>query len=114
MRRSIQHPVPIKVSSCDAKAKEEKILTASVEPSERNRRTLRAAAIANEFLREDLLNNKTPAKAFILPAKTKMGTRPGRAVTTAFIKDGVYSLISVVPNKFLFKSVIIRVPSKAF
>ena len=61
-----------------------------------------------------LLLNKTPAKAFTPPAKTKMGTRPGRAVTKAFIGGGVYSLISVLPNEFLFKSVIIRIPSKAF
>ena len=58
--------------------------------------------------------NKTPAKAFTPPAKTKMTTRPGRAATTAFIKGVVYSLISVLPNEFFFKSVIIRVPSKAF
>ena len=58
--------------------------------------------------------NKTPAEAFTPPAKTKMGTRPGRAVTRAFIGGGVYSLISVLPNEFLFKSVIIRIPSKAF
>ena len=58
--------------------------------------------------------NKTPAKAFTPPAETKMGTRPGRAVTRAFIGGGVYSLISVLPNQFLFKSIIIRVPSKAF
>ena len=61
-----------------------------------------------------LYNNKTPAKAFTPPAKTKMITRPGRAVTTAFIGGVVYSLIFVLPNEFLFKSVIIRVPSKAF
>ena len=61
-----------------------------------------------------LLNNETPAKAFTPPAKTKMGTRPGRAVTRAVIGGGVYSLISVLPNEFLFKSVIIRIPSKAF
>ena len=42
--------------------------------------------------------NKTPAKAFTPPAETKMGTRPGRAVTRAFIGGGVYSLISVLPN----------------
>ena len=37
------------------------------------------------------------------------------AVTTVFIGGGwVYSLISVLPNELLFKSVIIRVPSKAF
>ena len=47
-------------------------------------------------------------------AETKMSTRPGRAITREFIGGGVYSLISVLPNKFLFKSVIIRVPSKAF
>ena len=58
--------------------------------------------------------NKTPAKAFTPPAETKMGIRPGTPVTTAFIGVGVYSLISVLPNEFLFKSVIIRVPSKAF
>ena len=33
---------------------------------------------------------KTPAKAFTPPAKTKMGTRPGRAVTGGFIGGGVY------------------------
>ena len=43
-----------------------------------------------------------------------MITRPGRAVTRAFIGGVVYSLISVLPNEFLFKSVIIKVPSKAF
>ena len=32
----------------------------------------------------------------------------------AFIGSVVYSLISVLPNEFLFKSVIIRVPSKVF
>ena len=42
--------------------------------------------------------NKMPAKAFTPPAKTKMGTRPGRAVTREFIGGGVYSLISVLPN----------------
>ena len=42
--------------------------------------------------------NKTPAKAFTPAAETKMGTRPGRAVTRAFIGGGVYSLISVLPN----------------
>ena len=42
--------------------------------------------------------NKTPAKAFTPPAETKMGTRPGRAVTRAFIGGGLYSLISVLPN----------------
>ena len=42
--------------------------------------------------------NKTPAKAFTPPAKTKMGTRLGRAVTREFIGGGVYSLISVLPN----------------
>ena len=57
-----------------------------------------------------LKTNKTPAKAFTLPAKMKMGTRPSRAG----IGGGVHSLISVLPNEFLFKSVIIRVPSKAF
>ena len=61
-----------------------------------------------------VLYNKTPAKAFTPPAKTKMITRPGRAVTRAFIGGVVYSLISFLPNEFLFKSVIIRVPSKAF
>ena len=50
------------------------------------------------------LENKTPAKAFTPPAKTKMITRPGRAVTRAFIGGVVYSLIFVLP----------RVPSKAF
>ena len=45
-----------------------------------------------------LIVNKTPAKAFTPPAETKMGTRPGRAVTRAFIGGGVYSLISVLPN----------------
>ena len=44
------------------------------------------------------LMNKTPAKAFTPPAETKMGTRPGRAVTREFIGGGVYSLISVLPN----------------
>ena len=58
--------------------------------------------------------NKMPAKAFTLPAKMKMIARPGRAVTRVFIWGVVYSLISVLPDKFLFKSVIIRVPSKAF
>ena len=43
-------------------------------------------------------NNKTPAKAFTPPAESKMGTRPGRAVTREFIERGVYSLISVLPN----------------
>ena len=43
-----------------------------------------------------------------------MRTKPGRAVTRAFIGGGVYSLISVLPNEFLFKSVIIRVPFNAF
>ena len=43
-----------------------------------------------------------------------MGTRPGRAVTREFIGGGVHPLISVLPNELLFKSVIIRVPSKAF
>ena len=61
-----------------------------------------------------ILINKTPAKAFTPPTKTKMGTRPGRAVTREFIGGEVYSLISVLPNKFLFKSISIRVPSKAF
>ena len=42
--------------------------------------------------------NRTPAKAFTPPAETKMGTRPDRAVTRAFIGGGVYSLISVLPN----------------
>ena len=42
--------------------------------------------------------NKMPAKAFTPPAETKMGTRPGRVVTREFIGDGVYSLISVLPN----------------
>ena len=43
--------------------------------------------------------NKTPAKAFTPPAETKMGTRPGRAVTREFIGGGgLYSLISVLPN----------------
>ena len=45
-----------------------------------------------------LFYNKTPAKAFTPPAETKMGTRPGRAVTREFIGSGVYSLISVLPN----------------
>ena len=61
-----------------------------------------------------LNKNKMPAKAFTPPAKMKMITRPGRAVTRAFIGGVVYSLISVLPNEFLFKSVIIRVLSKAF
>ena len=43
-------------------------------------------------------NNKTPAKAFTPPAQTKLGTRPGRAVTREFIGGGVYSLVSVLPN----------------
>ena len=43
-------------------------------------------------------SNKTPAKAFTPPAESKMGTRPGRAVTREFIERGVYSLISVLPN----------------
>ena len=34
-------------------------------------------------------SNKTPAKAFTPPAETKMGTRPGRAVTREFIRGGV-------------------------
>ena len=55
-----------------------------------------------------------PAKAFTLLAKMKMMTRPGRAVTRAFIGGVVYLLISVLPNESLFKSVIIRVPIKAF
>ena len=42
--------------------------------------------------------NKTPAEAFTPPAKTKMGTRPDRAVTREFIGGGVYSLISVLLN----------------
>ena len=42
--------------------------------------------------------NKTPAEAFTPPAETKMGTRPGRAVTREFIGGGVYSLISVLPS----------------
>ena len=42
--------------------------------------------------------NKTPAKAFTPPAKTKMITRPGRAVTRAFIGGVVYSLISILPK----------------
>ena len=42
--------------------------------------------------------NKTPAKGFTPPAETKMGTRPGRAVTRELIGGGVYSLISVLPN----------------
>ena len=58
--------------------------------------------------------NKTPAIAFTPPAKTKIITRPDWAVTRAFIGGEVYSLISVLPNEFLFKSVIIRVTSKAF
>ena len=58
--------------------------------------------------------NKTPAKAFSPPAKTKIGTRPGRAVTREFIGGEEYSLISILPYEFFFKSVIIRVPSKAF
>ena len=37
-----------------------------------------------------------------------------KAVTRAFIGGGLYSLISVLPNELLFKSVIIRAPSKAF
>ena len=45
-----------------------------------------------------LVKNKTPAKAFTPPAESKMGTRPGRAVTREFIERGVYSLISVLPN----------------
>ena len=65
-------------------------------------------------IRVCFITYKTPAKAFTPPAKTKMGTRPGRAVTRAFIGGGVYSLISVLPNELLFKSVIIRIPSKAF
>ena len=36
-----------------------------------------------------------------------------KAVTRAFIGGGVYSLISVLPNELLFKSVIIGIPSKA-
>ena len=55
--------------------------------------------------------NKAPAKVLTPPAKMKMITRPGRAVTTAFIGGVVYSLLSVLPNEFLFKSVIIRVPN---
>ena len=39
-----------------------------------------------------------PAKAFTPPAESKMGTKPGRAVTREFIEGGVYSLISVLPN----------------
>ena len=46
----------------------------------------------------DQPRNKTPAKAFTPPAESKMGTRPGRAVTREFIERGVYSLISVLPN----------------
>ena len=65
-------------------------------------------------LRTFIISNKTPAKAFTPPAKTKMITRPGRAVTRTFIGGGVCSFISVLPNEFLFKSVIIRVPSNAF
>ena len=64
-------------------------------------------------------SNKTPAKAFTPPAKCEnendhKARNSGRAVTRAFIGGGVYSLIFVLPNEFLFKSVIIRVPSKAF
>ena len=46
------------------------------------------------------------AKAFTPLAKTKMITRPGpgRAETRAFVGGVVYSLISVLPNEFLFKA----------
>ena len=50
------------------------------------------------YLYYNLCSNKTPAKALTPPAETKMGTRPGRAVTREFIGSGVYSLISVLPN----------------
>ena len=50
------------------------------------------------YMRLKFLVNKTPAKAFTPPAESKMGTRPGRAVTREFIERGVYSLISVLPN----------------
>ena len=59
-----------------------------------------------------LFVNKTLAKAFTPPAKTKMITRPGRAVTSAFIGGVVDYFCSV--QRIPFKSVIIRVPSKAF
>ena len=50
------------------------------------------------YIARGFLCNKTPAKAFTLPAKMKVGTRPGRAVTREFIGGGIYSLISVLPN----------------
>ena len=50
------------------------------------------------FCLQNRNNNKTPAKAFTPPAETKMGTRPGRAVTRAFIGGVVFTLISVLPN----------------
>ena len=57
-----------------------------------------AAPTCDTEKKEKEKKEKTPAKAFTLPAETKMGTRPGRAVTREFIGGGVYSLISVVPN----------------
>ena len=67
-----------------------------------------------EIHTKNLLLQREASKAFTPPAETKMGTRPGRAVTREFIGGGVHSLVSVLPNKSLFKSVIIRVHSKAF
>ena len=58
------------------------------------------------------IKNKTPAKAFTPPGCQNENGH--KAVTRAFIGGGVYSLISVLPNELLFKSVIIRIPSKAF
>ena len=48
------------------------------------------------------MSNKTPAKAFTPPAETKMGTRPGRAVTRKFIGGGCIHLFLFCPtNSFL-------------
>ena len=56
------------------------------------------AMIGDCLKSESFIINKTPAKAFTPPAESKMGTRPGRAVTREFIERGVYSLISVLHN----------------
>ena len=57
------------------------------------------ASVQHYIIRLTVFNfNKTPAKAFTPPAESKMGTRPGRAVTRELIGGGVYSLISVLPN----------------
>ena len=54
--------------------------------------------------------NKTPAKAFTPPAKTKMGTRPGRVVIREFIGGGVYSLISLIVH--MLKTFIVHMLNK--